>query len=70
MTERKPIGITVPYRKVFPKEYTTDSLLGRHPWHKLMKGVRVEGDSVIITVKGGNEAARVLCGELIKEMNK
>ena len=25
--ERKPIGLTVPYRKLFPKEYTAESLL-------------------------------------------
>lgn len=30
-----------------------------------IRGVRVEGDSVIITVKGGNDAARQLCGEII-----
>jgi poly-beta-hydroxyalkanoate depolymerase len=38
-------------------------------WVGLMRGVRVEGDTVIITVKGGNDAARQLCGDLIKEMN-
>jgi uncharacterized protein YlaI len=37
-------------------------------WVGLMRGVRVEGDTVVITVKGGNEAARELCGELINEM--
>ena len=36
----------------------------------LMRGVRVEGDTVVISVKGGNDAARELCGELINEMNK
>lgn len=30
-----------------------------------MKGVRVEGDTVVISVKGGNDAARWLCGELV-----
>ena len=39
-------------------------------WVGLMRGVRVEGDTVVITVKGGNDAARELCGDLIKEMNK
>jgi hypothetical protein len=39
----------------------------RH-WVGLMRGVRVEGDTVVITVKGGNEEARCLCGELINEM--
>lgn len=38
-------------------------------WVKLMRGVRVEGDSVVISVKGGNEAARELCNELLKEKN-
>ena len=42
----------------------------RRPWPKLMRGVRVEGDTVVITVKGGNEAARELCGALIEEMSK
>ena len=30
-----------------------------------IKGVRVDGDKVIITVRGGNDAARWLCGELL-----
>jgi hypothetical protein len=33
-----------------------------------MRGVRVEGNTVVIAVKGGNDAARELCGELINEM--
>ena len=37
-------------------------------WVGLMRGVRVEGDTVVITVKGGNDAARQLCGKLINEM--
>ena len=45
--------------------YTT---LPQRPWVELMRGVRVEGDTVIISVKGGNDAARELCGALIKEM--
>lgn len=32
-----------------------------------IRGVRVEGDKVIISVKGGNDAARWLCGELLSE---
>lgn len=36
-------------------------------WPQLMRGVRVEGDNVIISAKGGNENARILCGELLKE---
>jgi hypothetical protein len=39
-------------------------------WQEIIKGVRVDGEKVIITVKGGNEAARELCGALIEEMNK
>ena len=40
----------------------------RNHWSKLIRGVRVEGDTVVITVKGGNDEARCLCGELINEM--
>lgn len=39
-------------------------------WVGLMRGVRVEGDTLVITVKGDNDAARELCGALIEEMNK
>jgi len=42
----------------------------QRPWVGLMRGVRVEGDTVVISVKGGNDAARELCGLLIEEMNK
>ena len=38
-------------------------------WVGLMRGVRVDGDTVVITVRGGNDAARELCGELLKEKN-
>lgn len=31
----------------------------------LARGVRVDGDSVVISVRGGNEAARKLCAELV-----
>jgi hypothetical protein len=37
-------------------------------WIGLIRGVRVEGDTVVITVKGGNDEARCLCGELLNEM--
>ena len=37
-------------------------------WVGLMRGIRVEGNSVIITVNGGNDEARFLCKELINEM--
>jgi len=42
----------------------------RNHWSKLIRGVRVEGDTVVIKVKGGNDEARELCGALIEEMNK
>jgi len=38
-------------------------------WVGLIRGVRVESDTVVITVKCGNDAARELCGELINEMD-
>jgi hypothetical protein len=38
-------------------------------WAGLIRGVRVEGDTVVITVKGGNDAARELCGALLEEKN-
>lgn len=44
--------------------------LAQRTWVGLMRGVRVEGDTVVISVKGGNDAARELCGELINEINK
>lgn len=34
-------------------------------WVGLIRGVRVDGDNVIVSVKGGNEAARFLCGKLV-----
>ena len=37
-------------------------------WVGLMRGVRVESDTLVITVKGGNDVARELCGQLINEM--
>lgn len=35
-----------------------------------IKGVKVEGNTVIVSVKGGNDAARWLCGELIAGMKE
>jgi hypothetical protein len=49
-------------------EYPLYTTPPQRPWVGLMRGVRVEGDTVIISVKGGNDAARELCGALIKEM--
>lgn len=34
-----------------------------------IRGVRVEGDKVIVSVTGGNEAARWLCGELLATLD-
>ena len=41
----------------------------KREWGGLMRGVRVEGDTVVISVKGGNDVARHLCAELLKEKN-
>ena len=41
----------------------------RRGWVELICGVRVEGDTVVVTVKGGNDAARELCGALLQEKN-
>jgi hypothetical protein len=53
------------YKKIGP--------LYTHPpqrtWVGLMRGVRVEGDTVVISVHYGNDAARQVCGALIEEMN-
>ena len=40
----------------------------RNHWSKLICGERVEGDTVVLTVNGGNDEARCLCGEIINEM--
>jgi len=45
-----------------------DAEQSQRTWVGLMRGVRVEGDTVVITVKGGNDAARELCGNLLNEM--
>ena len=50
--------------------FAEHQLLLKKEWVGLMRGVRVEGDTLVITVKGGNDAARELCGALIEEMNK
>ena len=39
-------------------------------WVGLMRGVRVEGDTVVISVVGGNDGARELCGALINELEQ
>jgi len=46
------------------------SMRSQRTWAGLMRGVRVDGDTVVIKVKNGNDAARELCGALIEEMNK
>ena len=44
--------------------------MSKPTWANLIQGMRVEGDTVIIKVKNGNDAARELCGALIEEINK
>jgi len=48
---------------------TTEESSAADDWRKLMKGVRVEGNKVVIATKN-NDAAREVCGALIEEMNK
>ena len=43
-------------------------MMAQRTWVGLIRGVRVEGDTVVISVKGGNDAARELCSELLNEM--
>jgi len=47
-----------------------EEVLTQRTWAESMRGVRVEGDTVVITVNGGNDNARELCGALIEEMGK
>jgi hypothetical protein len=47
-----------------------EEILAQRTWIESMQGVRVEGDTIVITVKGGNDAARELCGALLEEKNK
>ena len=49
--------------------FNTTLPAAQRQWVGLIRGVRVEGDSVVITVKGGNDAARELCGALLEEKN-
>ena len=80
--EQKPVAwwdgkksVFFPNEKIYMhnKEYWTYPLYTTPPqrtWVGLMRGVRVEGDNVIISVHYGNDAARQVCGALIEEMNK
>jgi hypothetical protein len=43
--------------------------MSKRTWIGLMRGVRVEGDTVIISVHYGNDAARQVCGALLEEKN-
>jgi hypothetical protein len=45
--------------------YTHPPAPQRTPLNWPIRGVRVDDDKVVITVKGGNDAARWLCGELL-----
>jgi hypothetical protein len=50
------------------KLYTSPPAAQRQ-WTGLMQGVRVEREYVVVSVHGGNGAARKLCAALIQEMN-
>lgn len=39
-------------------------------FQKIIRGVRVDGENVIIAVNGGNDAARYLCGKILLEKEK
>ena len=66
MRERRPNGNDkCANGHTYPSSTSTPP---QRTWVGLMRGVRVEGDTVVITVKGGNDAARELCGELLNEM--
>ena len=54
------------YSKALDTIYLTPP---QRTWVGLMRGVRVEGDTVVISTKN-NDAARELCGSLIEEMNR
>lgn len=63
-----------PFKDMTDKSYLrgvkdAQQSLPQRTWVGLMRGVRVEGDTVVISVKGGNDAARELCAHLIDEMN-
>ena len=51
-------------------EFDWEAAYNDADWRKLIQGVRVDGDTVVIKVKNGNDAARDLCGALIEEMNR
>jgi hypothetical protein len=55
-----------------PGQFHTQLLYATPPsaWTGLVRGVRVEKNTVVITVNGGNDAARELCGKLINELEK
>ena len=55
-------------REAAMRKEAVAATVAKREWVGLMRGVRVEGETVVITVKGGNAEARCLCGELINEM--
>lgn len=61
-------GWTLPnsVRKILEEAYFAEP---QRTWVGMMRGVRVDGDTVVISTKN-NDAARELCGELINEINK
>lgn len=48
--------------------FLTTTNAAQRQWVGLMRGVRVDGGSVIVSTKS-NDAARKLCGELLREKN-
>jgi hypothetical protein len=56
-------GACVPGQKLYARPSALDEAI------KGIRGVRVENDSVIISVRGGNDAARELCAKLLAEMD-
>lgn len=50
------------HRRLEQRAFTTISEVDIWP----IRGARVEGDKVIVLTKGGNEAARYLCGKILR----
>ena len=74
ITADRKIEVNEDVDVTFAAQKVLDAMQGlltpQRTWVGLMRGVRVEGDTLVIKVKGGNDAARELCGALIEEMNK
>ena len=63
--QQEPDDLTIAYMAGLSRG---KDLAPQRTWVGLIRGVRVEGNAVVITVKGGNDAARELCSELVNEM--